>query len=48
VRVNLAGNYPGNVPLTLPAGNFRRILPIPQAELDANPSIRSQENPGYQ
>jgi hypothetical protein len=48
VRVNLASNYPGNVPLTLAAGNFRRILPIPQAELDANPSIRSQENPGYQ
>ena len=48
VRVNLAGNYPGNVPLVIAADNFRRILPIPQAELDANPNIRSQENPGYQ
>lgn len=48
VRVNLSGNYPGNVPLVLAASSFRRILPIPQAELDANPGIRSQENPGYQ
>ncbi len=47
VRVNLAGNYPGNVPLTLPANDFHRILPIPQSELDANPSIREQQNPGY-
>lgn len=48
VRVNLAGNYPGNVPLVIAADNFRRILPIPQTELDANPNIRAQENPGYQ
>jgi starch-binding outer membrane protein, SusD/RagB family len=47
VRVNLAGNYPGNVPLVIAADNFRRIFPIPQAELDANPSIREQQNPGY-
>ena len=47
VRVNLAGNYPGNVPLTLSANDFHRILPIPQSELDANPSIREQQNPGY-
>jgi hypothetical protein len=47
VRVNLAGNYPGNVPLVLAANNFRRILPIPQVELDANPAIRGQQNPGY-
>jgi starch-binding outer membrane protein, SusD/RagB family len=46
VRVNIANNYPG-VPLTIPADNFRRILPIPQAELDANPTIRTQQNPGY-
>jgi starch-binding outer membrane protein, SusD/RagB family len=45
-RVNLAGNYAG-FPLTIPATYFRRILPIPQIELDANPSIRSQQNPGY-
>ncbi len=47
VRVNLAGNYPGNVPLTLPANDFHRIFPIPQVELDANPNIRDQQNAGY-
>ena len=46
-RVNLAGNYPAGIPLTISTTNFRRILPIPQAELDANPNIRSQQNPGY-
>jgi hypothetical protein len=46
VRVNLAGNYTG-VPLVIPAGYFRRILPLPQSELDANPNIRDQQNPGY-
>ena len=46
VRVNISGNYPG-VPLTIAANNFRRLLPIPQSELDANPNIREQQNPGY-
>jgi starch-binding outer membrane protein, SusD/RagB family len=46
VRVNLDGNYLG-VPLTLPADNFRRILPIPQKEMDANQEIRGQQNDGY-
>lgn len=46
VRVDLTGEYTG-VPLVIEAGNFRRILPIPQAELDANPNIRAQQNPGY-
>jgi hypothetical protein len=27
--------------------NFMRIFPIPQAELDVNPNIRSQQNAGY-
>jgi starch-binding outer membrane protein, SusD/RagB family len=27
--------------------NFMRIFPIPQVETDANPNIRSQQNPGY-
>ena len=44
VRVNLAGNYTG-APLTLPTANFRRIFPIPQTELDANPNIT--QNPDY-
>ncbi len=46
VRVNLSGNYSG-VPLVIPAGYFRRLLPIPQSELDANPNIREEQNPGY-
>jgi tetratricopeptide (TPR) repeat protein len=46
VRVNLNSNYQAGVPLTIPAGNFRRLLPIPQAELDANPNILPQ-NTGY-
>jgi hypothetical protein len=45
-RVNQAGNYVG-YPLTVANTNFRRILPIPQTELDANPSIRGQQNTGY-
>lgn len=31
--------------LTLPAGNFRFILPIPNTEIQANPLM--QQNPGY-
>ena len=46
-RVNLSNNYPAGVPLTIATTNFRRILPIPQSELDANPNIRDQQNPGY-
>jgi len=26
---------------------FRAILPIPKAEVDANPNIKGQQNPGY-
>lgn len=26
--------------------NFRRLLPIPQGEIDANPTIKPQQNPG--
>jgi starch-binding outer membrane protein, SusD/RagB family len=37
--------YPGTA-LNIPYSNFRRILPIPPAELDVNPAIRSQQNPG--
>lgn len=47
VRVNVNGNYPGNVLLTIAKDNFRRILPIPQTELDANPNIKPQQNTGY-
>lgn len=40
-------DYPSSA-RSIPYSNFRRILPIPQSELDANPNIRSQQNPGYQ
>ena len=41
-----SANYPSAAQL-IPYSDFRRILPIPQAELDANPNIREQQNPGY-
>jgi hypothetical protein len=40
-------NYPAAAD-TILYRNFRRILPIPQAEVDANPQIRDQQNDGYQ
>jgi hypothetical protein len=47
VRVDATGNnYPGAL-LAISTTNFRRILPIPQTELDANPNIRGQQNTGY-
>lgn len=33
--------------LPIDVNNFRRIFPIPQAELDANENIRGQQNPGF-
>ena len=39
-------NYPPTA-RAIEYGNFRRILPIPQVEVDANPAIRVQQNPGY-
>lgn len=42
-----SANYPASARM-IPYSNFRRILPIPQSELDANANIRSQQNPGYQ
>ncbi len=32
---------------SLPATDYRFTLPIPQAELIANPTVREQQNPGY-
>lgn len=48
LKLDLArgNNYPAasrNIAYT----NFRRLLPIPQTELDANPAIRTQQNSGY-
>jgi hypothetical protein len=31
----------------LPVTDNRQLYPIPQREIDANPGIRSQQNPGY-
>jgi len=39
-------NYPTSA-LSIDFTNFRRIMPIPQGELDANPNIKSQQNPGW-
>ncbi len=48
VRDDVAGNYSDlGAPLVIPATSTRRIFPIPQSELDANPAIRSQQNQGY-
>ena len=32
---------------TLPASDFRFTLPVPIVEINANPGIREQQNPGY-
>ena len=39
-------NYPASA-LSIEFTNYRRIMPIPQGELDANPNIKSQQNPGW-
>jgi len=39
-------NYPAAA-RDIPYSNFRRLFPIPQAEMDANPNIRSQQNSGW-
>jgi len=39
-------NYPSSA-LSIDFTNYRRIMPIPQGELDANPNIKSQQNPGW-
>lgn len=49
-RLNLQVNRPvqpntSNATLTLPITSAKRILPIPQAEIDANPNV--SQNPGY-
>jgi hypothetical protein len=41
-----SNNYPASAQ-NVEYSNFRRILPIPQVEADANPNIREQQNPQY-
>jgi starch-binding outer membrane protein, SusD/RagB family len=40
--IPLTANY-----LSIPFPDYRRIAPIPQAEINANPTIASQQNQGY-
>jgi starch-binding outer membrane protein, SusD/RagB family len=54
-RLQLAINRiadPGAIPLnsnqlSISFPDYRRIAPIPQAEINANPKIASQQNQGY-
>ena len=39
-------NYPATS-RTIPYTVYRRLFPIPQAEVDANPQIKVQQNSGY-
>jgi hypothetical protein len=39
-------NFPSSA-RSIPYTNYRRLFPIPQAELDANPNIRGQQNTGW-
>ena len=39
-------DYPADA-RTIEYSNYRRILPIPQVEVDANPTIRTQQNPNF-
>lgn len=46
VRTTEGGHW-SSVSGVIPFNDFRRISPIPQIELDANPIIRGEQNPGY-
>ena len=42
--------FPGSentTALTKNADDFRMVWPIPKAEIDVNPQIKGQQNPGY-
>jgi len=47
VTINKVRRENPTSPIVVAPGNFMRIFPIPQTEVDANPNIRSQQNPGY-
>ncbi|RYF12510.1 MAG: RagB/SusD family nutrient uptake outer membrane protein [Flavobacteriales bacterium] len=44
VRTATNGHW---VALNLPVGDNKLVFPIPQAELNANPLLKPQQNPGY-
>lgn len=44
--ITRSSNYPSTA-LSIPYANFRRLLPIPQTEVNANPNLAAQQNPGY-
>lgn len=39
--------YPNSRTLSYSAGDYRYVWPIPQAEMEVNPQLRGQQNPGY-
>ncbi len=45
IERNIVDDVLPSLPLSIPVGDFRYTLPIPQAEVNANPTI--QQNPGY-
>lgn len=45
--VQRSTNFP-SAARSIDYANFRRILPIPEQETNANPAIKPQQNPGYQ
>lgn len=44
--INRGANYPAAA-RAVPYANFRRVFPIPQTEIDVNPTIKAQQNPGW-
>ena len=43
------GTNPGSIsgPATIAAGDNKRVAPLPNSEIQANPNIAAQQNPGY-
>jgi len=44
--ITRGANYPAAA-RAVPYANFRRVFPIPQTEIDVNPTIKAQQNPGW-
>lgn len=39
--------YPRSRTLSYSAGDYRYVWPLPQAEMEVNPQLKGQQNPGY-